>query len=87
MWKPAPRSDTNNCEFLEIYNSNPWFQDISSYQIVCADMNYTFPPGTIIPGGGYSGDRRLAGQHSKRLWHHQRHGPYNGSLKHSETCN
>ncbi len=38
---------------VEIYNSNPWFQDISGYQITCADMNYTFPPNTNIPGGGY----------------------------------
>ena len=53
MWKPAPRTDGKNLEFLELYNSNPWFQDISGYQITCADMNYTFPPNTQIPGGGY----------------------------------
>ena len=46
MWKPAPRSDGQNLEFVEIYNSNPWFHDISGYQITCADMNYTFPPNT-----------------------------------------
>jgi len=27
----------------KFYNSTPWFQDISSYQIVCADMNYRSP--------------------------------------------
>jgi len=53
MYKPAARSDGKNLEFLELYNSNPWFQDISGYQITCADMNYTFPPNTKIPGGGY----------------------------------
>ena len=53
MWKPAPRTDGNNVEFLEIYNSSPFFQDISSYQVTCADMNYTFPPNTLIPGGGF----------------------------------
>ena len=47
MWKPAPRTDGKNLEFLELYNSNPWFQDISGYQITCADMNYTFPPDTL----------------------------------------
>ncbi len=53
MWKPAPRTDGRNLEFLELYNSNPWFQDISGYQITCADVNYTFPANTTIPGGGY----------------------------------
>ena len=29
IWKPAPRGDTQNLEFIELYNSNPWFHDIS----------------------------------------------------------
>ena len=33
MYKPAPRTDGNNTEFLELYNSNPFFQDIGGYQI------------------------------------------------------
>src|ERR1035438_8060241 len=33
MYKPAARADTNNCEFVEIYNSQPYFHDISGYQI------------------------------------------------------
>ena len=74
MWKPAPRTDGKNLEYLELYNSNPWFQDISGYQITCADMNYTFPAGTTIPGGGLSGHGGRAGGHRKRLWHHQCHG-------------
>ena len=86
MWKPAPRTDGNNVEFIEIYNSNPWFQDISSYQIVCADMNYTFPPNTLIPGGAFfviaaspQGIQNVYGLTTNVF------GPYNGSLKKSET--
>jgi hypothetical protein len=85
MWKPAPRSDTNNCEFVEIYNSNPWFHDISSYHIVCADMNYTFPPGTIIPGGGFLVIAASPGSIQNVYGITNVMGPYNGSLKHSET--
>jgi hypothetical protein len=85
MWKPAARSDTNNCEFLEIYNSNPWFQDISAYQIVCADMNYTFPPATIIPGGGFLVIAASPGSIENVYGVTNVMGPYNGSLKHSET--
>ncbi|MGO8929591.1 MAG: lamin tail domain-containing protein, partial [Limisphaerales bacterium] len=85
MWKPAPRADTNNCEFLEIYNSNPWFQDISSYQVVCADMNYTFPPGTILAGGAYLVIAASPGSIRNVYGITNVMGPYNGSLKHSET--
>jgi hypothetical protein len=86
MWKPAPRTDGNNTEFLEVYNSNPYFQDISSYQVTCADMNYTFPANTLIPGGAFfvlcaspQGIANVYGLTSNVF------GPYNGSLKHSET--
>jgi len=33
MYKPAPRSDLRNLEYLELYNSNPFFEDISGYRI------------------------------------------------------
>ena len=86
MWKPAPRTDSNNVEFLEIYNSNPWFHDISGYQIVCADMNYTFPPNTIIPGGAFFVIAALP-QSIQSVYGLTTNvfGPYSGSLKHSET--
>ncbi len=77
MWRPASRGDTNNCEFVEIYNSNPWFQDISAYQIVCADNSgiTPFPLGTVIPGGGFLVVAASPGSLQKCLWHHQCHGP------------
>ncbi|HEX3720537.1 MAG TPA: lamin tail domain-containing protein [Verrucomicrobiae bacterium] len=85
MWKPAPRGDTNDCEFVELYNSNPWFQDVSSYQIVCADMNYTFPPNTVIAGGGFVVVAASPGSIQNVYGITNVMGPYNGSLKHSET--
>ncbi len=86
MFKPAARTDGNNIEFIEIYNSNPFFQDISGYQITCADMNYTFPPNTIMPGGAFfvvaaspSGIANVYGLTTNVF------GPYSGSLKKSEN--
>ncbi|MGP8238415.1 MAG: lamin tail domain-containing protein, partial [Limisphaerales bacterium] len=86
MYKPAPRVDGNNVEFLELYNSCPFFQDISSYQVNCADMSYQFPPNTIIPGNAFfvlaaspPGISSVYGVTSNVF------GPYNGSLKKSET--
>src|ERR1700691_4133022 len=85
MWKPAPRTDGKNLEFVELYNSNPWFQDISGYQITCADMNYTFPPNTQIPGGGYLVIAAAPSDIESVYGITNVMGPYNGSLKHSET--
>ncbi len=85
MWKPAPRADGKNLEFVELYNSNPWFQDIGSYQITCADMNYTFPAGTQIPGGGYLVVAAAPADIESAYGLTNVTGPYNGSLKHAET--
>ena len=85
MWKPAPRTDGRNLEFLELYNSNPWFQDIGNYQITCADMNYTFPAGTQIPGGGYLVVAAAPADITSVYGVINVTGPYNGSLKHAET--
>jgi hypothetical protein len=85
MWKPAPRTDGKNVEYLELYNSNPWFQDISGYQITCADMNFTFPAGTTIPGGGYLVVAAAPADITSVYGVTNVMGPYTGSLKKSET--
>ncbi|MEY4916256.1 MAG: hypothetical protein RL616_169 [Verrucomicrobiota bacterium] len=85
MFKPAPRLDGKNLEFVEIYNSNPWFQDISGYQIVCADMSYTFPPNTKISGGGYLAVAAVPADIQSIYGTANVMGPYTGSLKKSET--
>jgi len=85
MWKPALRTDGRNLEYLELYNSNPWFQDISGYQINCADMNYTFPPNTQIPGGAYLVVAAAPADIQSVYGITNVTGPYTGSLKHSET--
>jgi len=85
MYKPAARTDGKNLEFVEIYNSNPWFQDISGYQITCADMNYTFPPNTQIPGGGYLVIAAAPADIQSVYGITNVMGPYTGSLKKTET--
>jgi len=85
MWKPAPRADGKNLEYLEIYNSNPWFQDLSGYRITCADMNYTFPAGSTLPGGAYLVIAAVPADLQSVYAITNLIGPYTGSLKHSET--
>ncbi len=85
MYKPAARADGKNLEYVELYNSNPWFQDISGYQITCADMNYTFPPDTKLAGGGYLVVAAAPGDITSVYGVTNVLGPYTGSLKKSET--
>ncbi len=52
MYHPTNRVDGRNLEYIEIYNSNPWAEDLSGYRLV-GDIGYTFPPGTSIPARSY----------------------------------
>jgi hypothetical protein len=85
MYKPAPRTDGKNLEFVEIYNSNPWFQDISGYTLTCADMNYTFPANTIIASNSFIVLAPAPGDIQSVYGITNVMGPYTGSLKKSET--
>ena len=85
MYKPAPRADGKNVEFIELYNSNPWYQDISGYQLTCADMSYTFPAGTTIAAGAFVAVAAAPGDIESVYGVTNVMGPYTGSLKKSET--
>jgi lamin tail-like protein/CotH protein/Big-like domain-containing protein len=51
-YKPAPRFDGRILDFIELYNSNPYWEDISGYRI-SGEADYVFPQGTIMQGGSY----------------------------------
>jgi hypothetical protein len=40
-------------EFVEIFNSNPFEEDISGHRL-SGDIDYRFPPGTILAGGAFA---------------------------------
>ena len=52
MYHPTNRVDGRNLEFIELYNSNPWAEDVSGYRI-SGDADFTFPAGTSIPAFSY----------------------------------
>lgn len=85
MYKPAPRADGLNLAFIELYNSNPWFQDISGYQVVAGQMAFTFPPGTVMPGGGFIVLAAAPADVQAVYGIQNVFGPYTGSLKKSGT--
>jgi hypothetical protein len=79
MYAPAPRSDGLNTAFVEIYNSNPWWDNIGGFQL-SGLIQFTFPSNTIVPGGGFivvaaaPSDLRAASGITNVV------GPYSGSL-------
>ncbi len=52
MYHPAPRTDGRNLEFVELYNSNPFFEDLSGWRLV-GECDFTFPANTILAGNSY----------------------------------
>ena len=47
MYHPTNRVDGKNLEFIEIYNSQPWFEEIGGWRISGA-VDYTFPSNAVI---------------------------------------
>jgi Lamin Tail Domain/CotH kinase protein len=52
MYNPFPNANSNVLEFVEIYNSNPFFEEIGGYRL-SGDIDYTFPPDMVLQGGAY----------------------------------
>jgi regulation of enolase protein 1 (concanavalin A-like superfamily) len=52
MYRPPLEFQSQASQFVEIFNSNPFYEDISGYRLA-GSIEYTFPAGTIIPGGGF----------------------------------
>jgi len=84
MYKPAPRADSNNLEFIEIYNSNPYFQDISGYRLA-GQVDYTFPAKTILQGGAFLVVAAAPADVESVYGMSGVMGPYDGKLKKSGT--
>lgn len=42
MYHPLARTDGRNVQYIEVYNSLPWFQDMAGWKIT-GDVSYTFP--------------------------------------------
>ena len=84
MYKPAARGDGRSVEFIEIYNSNPWFHDVSGHRLA-GDVQFTFPAHTVIPGGGFLVVAAVPADVQAVYGLAGVLGPYTGSLKTKST--
>ncbi|MGI8605388.1 MAG: lamin tail domain-containing protein [Verrucomicrobiales bacterium] len=51
-YHPPARVDGRNLEFIELYNSNPWTENLEGYRLT-GDVDFAFPTGAQIAGKGY----------------------------------
>lgn len=79
MYKPALRTDGKVVEYVEVYNSNPYFEDISGYQLA-GQVSFSFPPGTILRGGGFAVVASVPGDVETVYGLTNVFGPFFGSL-------
>ncbi|MGD0537974.1 MAG: lamin tail domain-containing protein [Verrucomicrobiota bacterium] len=84
MYKPAPRTDGRNLEFIELYNSNPWWEDIGGYRLA-GDIDFTFPRGTVLGGGAFVVVARVPGDVQAVYGITNIVGPYQNTLKKTGT--
>jgi hypothetical protein len=47
MYHPPSRADSNNLEFIEVFNSQPWAEDLSGFRLA-GGVQFAFPPGTVL---------------------------------------
>jgi len=52
MYHPAARADGRQLEFVELFNTQPFFEDISGWRLTGA-LDFTFAAGTVLPAGGF----------------------------------
>ncbi len=52
MYHPTNRPDAKELEFIELYNSQVFPEDLSGFRLT-GDVDYTFPFNTTIAAGGY----------------------------------
>ena len=52
MYNPTNRSDGLDLEFVEIFNSQSIFEDLSGFRL-SGSLDYAFPTNTILPAGSF----------------------------------
>ncbi|PYJ97404.1 MAG: hypothetical protein DME23_15695, partial [Verrucomicrobia bacterium] len=52
MYHPTNRADGLNLEFIELFNSNPYFEEISGFRLT-GDVDFTFPSDSVLAARSY----------------------------------
>jgi hypothetical protein len=79
MQQPAARTDGRNLEFVELYNSQPWFADLSGFQLA-GDVQFVFPEGTRLAANAFLVVARVPADLQAAFSVNNVVGPYSGGL-------
>ena len=79
LYHPAQRTDGLELEFIELFNSQPWAEDISGWRL-SGEADYIFPDGTLVPGLGFLVVARVPGDVESELGATGVLGPWSGNL-------
>ncbi len=52
MYHPESRADGKNLEFVELFNTSAFSEDLTGFRLSSA-VDFAIPPGTILPAGGF----------------------------------
>ncbi|MBL9169632.1 MAG: lamin tail domain-containing protein [Verrucomicrobiales bacterium] len=79
MYRPAPGPDGKGEEYVELFNTLPYFEDLSGYSLG-GEIDYRFPNGTLIPAGGVLVIAQQPSELARKSGITGILGPYAGSL-------
>jgi hypothetical protein len=82
LYNPPPLEpgSTNSLEYVELFNSNPFFEEIGGYRL-SGDVQFIFPAGTSLQGGHYLVIARDPEAIRRTYGIANVVGPFTGSLK------
>jgi hypothetical protein len=53
MYHPTNRLDGKNLEYVELYNANPYYEDLSGFRLA-GQVEFTFPSNTVLAARSYA---------------------------------
>jgi hypothetical protein len=83
LYHPAQQIDGRELEFIELYNSQPWAEDISGWRL-SGSIAFTFPSGTSVPALGYLVVARVPGDVESNFGISGVVGPWTNNLPNDE---
>ncbi len=84
MYHPLPQPNGADLEFIELYNSSAWPEDLSGFR-VAGDVDYMFPARTLIPARSTVVLARVPGDVAKTYGLTNVFGPWEGKLSNDEA--
>ena len=79
MYRPTARTNAPELEFVELFNSQPFPEDISGWRL-SGSIDYRFPPGTVLAGTSFLAVAKLPVLLQSQYGITNVAGPYTNSL-------